>query len=244
MRGKIKRWWKRRDWWLFGRYKISTPYIHAEGKALGTTDPVLMIYREYPVDYFPNRTHVSHREIDEPDILVDPDYAELSKIPDESYEHIICAGLLEHVANQQRAVDNMYRILRPGGRCVARVSCCFSVHEGPRDFYHMTIYGARHLFRNGWERVEAKGCTGPFLTLGILLQRILLQCRIWWPVRLLVEPLVHLLPWFDRFVYEQYDHVSLAEDRRIDSMLPSNVLVVAYKPEGKAKPSADVGSSA
>ena len=71
---------------------------------------------------------------------------------------------------------------------------------------------------------------GKFETIGILLQRILLQCDIFPPLRPLIELLCLVIPLFDKAVSDQFDSTwQYTDDHKIDSMMPSNVQVVAIK---------------
>jgi SAM-dependent methyltransferase len=45
----------------------------------------------------------------------------LSEVPDESLDAIVCNNVLEHLVAPERAVREMRRILRPGGKCFVNV---------------------------------------------------------------------------------------------------------------------------
>lgn len=194
-----------------------------------TDERTLVIHPEAGLDLFPNKVVVSKRPEDWPDILVDAQFHELSRIESGSYPVILCIGLLEHLADPARFVGELHRILEPGGRVILKCSCVFSIHEGPENYFHFTPFGIRVLFRE-WGRIElAQGTCGPFTTLGILMQRVHLQCDIFPPLRPLMEVAFHALPFFDRFVRRQYQHLAPTEENVIDTMMPSNVFVVAVK---------------
>lgn len=221
--------WRRASRHTFGRRKISRPILKRFLRAQATTDPTLLLHPEEEISSFPSRYVVSKRPEDRPDLLVDVAYRDLDRIPSESYRVIVCCGLLEHIPDPHRFVEELHRILVPGGRVILSCSCCFSLHEGPHDYFHYTPYGIQVLFQR-WNRFEVlKGSCGPFTTIGILLQRILLQCEIFPPLRPVLELLVHGFPRLDRLVGKQFATVTMRPGTEVDSMLPSNLQVVVVK---------------
>lgn len=180
--------------------------------------------------YFPDAFAVTKRPDKPADLHVDIHYRDLSGIAGASYEVILCTGLLEHVPDPQRLVDELHRILRPGGVLIISASSAFSVHEGPEDYFHFTPFSFRLLFRN-WSGFRVlRGASQPFETIAILLQRILLQCRMFPLARPFVELMVLALPLLDRCIISQYSTVGRMEPEfEIDSMLASNVQAVVVK---------------
>lgn len=180
--------------------------------------------------YFPNAYSVTKREDKPADMHVDLYYHDLGAIPAGSYEVVLCTGLLEHVPDPQRLVDECHRILSPGGMLIVSASAVFSIHEGPNDFFHFTPFSFRLLFAR-WSGFKAlRGSSQPFETIGILLQRILLQCRVWPFVRQGVELLCLTLPLLDKCILSQYSTVGkTGKEFEIDSMLPSNIQAVVVK---------------
>lgn len=69
-----------------------------------------------------------------------------SKLEDESFDFIICSEVLEHVKEPQSAVDNFFRLLKPGGKCLVTVPFLFPTHDAPHDYFRYTEFGLRHLF--------------------------------------------------------------------------------------------------
>ncbi len=71
---------------------------------------------------------------------------------DGSFEVVLCTELLEHVPDPKAVVEELYRVLRRGGRCILSTRCCYPLHGGPRDFYRFSRFGLEYLF-GGW-RIE------------------------------------------------------------------------------------------
>jgi SAM-dependent methyltransferase/uncharacterized protein YbaR (Trm112 family) len=60
---------------------------------------------------------------------------------------VLVQAVLEHVLHPQRVVDEIYRVLRPGGLVYADTPFMQQVHEGPYDFTRFSESGHRYLFR-------------------------------------------------------------------------------------------------
>jgi SAM-dependent methyltransferase len=226
----LARRWHRLGHHRFTKRKISRANIDRLARAYASDERTLVLHPEANPAYWPDAFVVSKRERDAPDLLVDTQFHGLEQIDSESYPLIICIGLLEHIADPHRFVGELHRILEPGGKVVLSASSAFSLHECPEDFFHYTPFGMEVLFK-GWDHFEVlRGSSGPFETIGILIQRIHIQSEITPPVRPLVEALVHLVPKLDRFVKRQYNTVQHFDERsECDTMLPSNIQAVVVK---------------
>jgi SAM-dependent methyltransferase len=224
--------WRRLSRFRFYKKKISTKNID---KLCGetATDKLALVVHSEDVDYkpyFPNAYTVTKRKKIPADMHVDNFYKDLKKIPDGSYEVILCTGLLEHIPDPQRIIDDFYRILKPGGELIIGASAVFSFHEGPHDYFRFTPFSFELFFKK-WSHIKMmRGSCQPFETIAILLQRILIQCEIYPPLRPIIEFFVWLFPFFDKAISVQYRRVNSWEEEDItDSMLPSNMHAVVVK---------------
>lgn len=80
-----------------------------------------------------------------PDVVAD--VAELKDFADASFDAVFLLEVLEHVAEPQRALDELRRVLAPGGALVLSTPFVFEIHEAPHDYYRFTEHGLRHLLR-------------------------------------------------------------------------------------------------
>ena len=178
--------------------------------------------------HFPGAFVVSSRG--PADLAADPEYGVLDQLPAASRDLAVCTGLLEHVADPQQLADQLARVLRPGGRLVLSASAVFPFHGSPRNYFHFTPGGLRHLFRD-WSRVETiRGSTRPYATLGVLVQRINLQCDVVPPVRLLNELLMRLLPLLDVFVLREHDTMARRDAGSVaESIMPATLHAVVVR---------------
>ena len=117
-------------------------------------------------EYLPQ---VSYKVLDkvgdfQPDIVGD-----IHDLPfaDNSVDAIICSSVLEHVENPIRAVEEIYRVLKPGGYAYFYAPFIFYYHAEPgyyKDFYRFTYDGWGHLTRQ-FSSQEIAPVHGPFATM-------------------------------------------------------------------------------
>jgi SAM-dependent methyltransferase len=98
---------------------------------------------------------------------------------DESIGTVVAFETLEHVADPIRAVQEMYRVLRPGGVLAITSVMFFPIHEHPWDYWRFTPqafelllqpFESRLVMAQGYELlpegVFGVGIKGPFPDLG------------------------------------------------------------------------------
>ena len=86
----------------------------------------------------------------EPDICCDVHQIDWAS---EYFDAVIATEVLEHLREPQQAVGEMYRILKPGGVCLASTRFFYDYHGDPHDYYRFTWDSLRYLFRP-FTRVE------------------------------------------------------------------------------------------
>jgi len=64
------------------------------------------------------------------------------------FDTIIATEVLEHLHGPQTAVNELHRILKQNGICIAAVPFLYPYHAHPKDYYRFTQDSLRHLFRN------------------------------------------------------------------------------------------------
>lgn len=109
-------------------------------------------------------------------------------VPDGSFDAALSTQVLEHVPEPQLAMQELARVLRPGGTLILTCPGTWPHHEEPYDFYRYTRYGLEHLLKqSGFRIVELKAQGGTWATIG---QMICLEVTRW-PLRFLWVPLVN-----------------------------------------------------
>ena len=224
--------WQKASRYRFIKKKLSTKNLDRLCIENQSEKKTLVVHSE-DVDYkpyFPNAYAVTKRRNKPADMHVDLYYNDIKKINDESFEIILCTGLLEHIPDPQRLIDEFRRILKPEGELIISASAVFSFHEGPDNFFHFTPYGFEALFKN-WSKIKMlRGSSQPFETIGILLQRILIQCDTFPPFRPIIEIFALIMPFFDKGIVAQYRRAGPRnKEDYIDSMMPSNIQAVVIK---------------
>lgn len=97
-------------------------------------------------------------------------------ILDATFDVILCTEVLEHIPDPQRAIDEMFRVLVPGGQLLLTTRFLFPIHDAPHDYFRFTKYGLRHLLRR-FEILELHEETDAVGTLAVLLQRLGMQAE-------------------------------------------------------------------
>ena len=95
------------------------------------------------------------------DVICDAHYLPLEE---NSYDGVWIQAVLEHVVEPALVVDEIYRVLRPGGAVYAETPFMQQVHEGAYDFTRFTVLGHRYLFKN-FGLVQLGGLGGPEVVL-------------------------------------------------------------------------------
>ena len=87
--------------------------------------------------------------------------------PDTNFDCVVCADVLEHLRDPERAMEEMRRVLRPKGIAIVSVPFFLNLHEAPFDFVRYSKYGLEALFRrHGFEVIEIERTCGFVGTLG------------------------------------------------------------------------------
>lgn len=66
---------------------------------------------------------------------------------DQAFDLVFCTEVMEHVAEPKRMLQEIHRVLKPGGYLILTTPFLVPVHEAPYDFYRYTPYGLQHLMK-------------------------------------------------------------------------------------------------
>jgi len=92
-------------------------------------------------------------------------------LEDNSLDLVMSSSILEHVYNPERAVEEMYRVVKPGGYVYAEIPFLRAYHMIPVDYQRYTISGIEQLFkRHGFTLIGKGICSGPFTAMVLFLR--------------------------------------------------------------------------
>lgn len=107
--------------------------------------------------------------------------AEQLPFPNDVFQRVECDAVLEHVRNPVKVMEEIRRVLAPGGYAHLVTPFCHPFHEYPKDYRRFTIDGLKELA--GPLEVVAEGWrTGPTATLLVMTieyVKLLLPFRAW-----------------------------------------------------------------
>lgn len=82
-------------------------------------------------------------------------------LPDAAAGTVLCVETLEHTFEIRRAVDELLRVLRPGGMLLVTTPLDFRIHNYPADYWRLTPACLARLFEPlaawlvGWQGLES-----------------------------------------------------------------------------------------
>jgi SAM-dependent methyltransferase len=122
---------------------------------------------QYPAESFGTWTYLNIDATTKPDIVAD---ATEIPLPDESVDVVVCTEVLEHLATPALCVDEIWRVLKPGGGFIGSAPFVFPVHGDPSDYYRYTESGLRFLLQK-FSVVNIEPMGGSLGTMGLLLEQ-------------------------------------------------------------------------
>lgn len=76
--------------------------------------------------------------------------------PDNHFNAVVCWSVLEHVPEPQRAIAELWRVLKPGGMIWVQLPFLFPYHADPHDYWRVTPQGLRMWMRD-FEEIACGG---------------------------------------------------------------------------------------
>ncbi len=84
-----------------------------------------------------------------------------------SFDTVFSSQVLEHVPEPWVMIEEMARVLKPGGFLIVSAPHIWGLHEVPHDYFRFTCYGLKHLAeRAGLQTVEVRPMAGYWVTAG------------------------------------------------------------------------------
>ena len=96
----------------------------------------------------------------------------------EPFDFILCTEVLEHVADWNKAYENLSSLLAPGGQILMTIPHFYPLHEEPYDFWRPTRYAVEfYAKRYGMKLHEYEALGDSFDILGTLLARQVIRAK-------------------------------------------------------------------
>lgn len=101
--------------------------------------------------------------------------------PDASFDAIMCIEVLEHLPEPINAINEFYRLLKPGGKLIITSPFCSLTHFAPYHFYSgfNRYFYEIHLKNHGFEIIELKENGNYFEYIAQEIRRIPSLCNLY-----------------------------------------------------------------
>ncbi|MEA2006617.1 MAG: methyltransferase domain-containing protein [Patescibacteria group bacterium] len=97
------------------------------------------------------------------------DVQDMEVLNDDQFDTVFCSQVLEHIPEPQKAMNEISRILKRGGKAIISVPFLGYLHNEPYDFFRYTKHSLRFISkRAGFEVVEINEVGGLFSFLGYI----------------------------------------------------------------------------
>jgi len=150
--------------------------IFAELIAKNDASKVLLSIGGGPLRRAPHITNVNIGPYPNVDLVCD---AHELCYHDETVDAIHCDAVLEHLHTPIKAVQEMFRVLKIGGKVLSVVPFMQSYHGYPHHYQNYTITGHELLYRsNGFTVLASGACQGPVFAMTVLCSRF---CSLYFP---------------------------------------------------------------
>jgi SAM-dependent methyltransferase len=131
-------------------------YLDRFAAAAGTATPAGGRVLDAGAGDGPYRHHFDHAEYEAADFEAVPgkgysgnhyvcDLAAIP-VPGDRYDTVLFSQVLEHIPEPPTVLNELHRVLKPGGHIFASAPLFYEEHEQPYDYYRYTQFGLLHLF--------------------------------------------------------------------------------------------------
>ena len=76
------------------------------------------------------------------------------RFPDQTFDMVVCNAILEHVEDPIAAINQLRRVLKPGGYAWIEVPFLFPYHAAPEDYWRVSVPGLRRWMKE-FQEIDA-----------------------------------------------------------------------------------------
>ena len=110
-----------------------------------------------------------------PELSYIADIQNMAEVETGRFDFVFCRNVLEHVKSPQKALTEIYRVLRESGTAIITVPHLGYLHNEPYDYWRFTKYSLREMAKDsGFEIVAIKELGGLFAFQGYVFQTVFL----------------------------------------------------------------------
>ncbi|MFZ4663025.1 MAG: class I SAM-dependent methyltransferase [Caldilineaceae bacterium] len=144
-----------------------------------------------------------------------------------SFDTVLCTQVLEHVTNVDLLLQEIKRVLKPGGYLICTVPFIYNVHGAPHDYRRFSTYGLQQQLGAAYEIIELQGQGRIGSSLGTLLLNWLEQMFNHYRLTRFLK--AALLPFWLLFCAGVNTGCLLLDQVDVTAAYYNNVLLVARK---------------
>ncbi len=145
-------------WYLFCPVLMSDKGPRSILPLISNSDPIIINLGSGPKRLGPEFINVDVFPFEEVDVVADAHHLPFA---DNSVDAIFNESLLEHVANPAVVIDEISRVIKPGGIIYTSVPFMTPFHASPDDFNRWTKSGLKFIFSD-FELVKEGVAAGPW----------------------------------------------------------------------------------
>ncbi len=177
--------------------------------------------------YFPKLTTLNTEKSDGVDIVADAEDLR-GIIGDDKFDMVLCLSVFEHTKSPSKLIEEIKRILKPGGQVIVLAPFIMCLHDTPGDYWRFTQYGIELLFKDGFEKEYLAGNMDSLQTMGYMYHRLFLQTKVFGLrffalIFFLISKINYL---FHGIITEEYGYVNFSKKEKD---ILSNIIIGVFR---------------